>query len=565
MSLEFVLAVCLFTVLFVLQRLIHLKEITKIKRNLLEGNNKESKNEKFTTLELSDKEKVLTQEVIRLKSIIKDTKTIAQDGTMIKSDFLTNIRHEIRTPMNSILVFSQMIEKETIDNNLQSYASSIHTSGQDLLSLLNNIIELSEIDSGRFEIQTSAIYVKKFIDTLVEVHKYEAAKKGLDFSVEIDRDMPESIKMDEKKVKQILDNLLSNALKFTSSGEVKVLVSQESFDESQHEASISFKVQDTGLGILQVNQEKIFKIFESKEINHKPEYQGTGLSLSINQKLALLMNGSLEVQSELEEGSTFTLTLDNVEVVLLSKSHDVDESSIDFSSIREDAKILVIDESQKTLDVLIECFHQTKVKVFAYKSPREAISMLRNTKVDLIMINVDVLSMDDSAVAKVIRSISSAPVVSLINDSLKGISFHENGVKPLMHLKKPLQKIELFRVLLKILNSQNMLIQDTKVHTQEIKKELDFLSSEKESNAYFKHQAKEMENLLNKALSTNDLDVISKLAKGMYQLSRIYKVESLSSFAKKLLSKIDTFDIEGIDTMLKEYERKSKEFKYREV
>jgi CheY-like chemotaxis protein len=424
---------------------------------------------------------------------------------------------------------------------------------------------MSEIDSGRFKIQTNAMDVKKFIDTVIEVHKYEAGIKGLEFSLEIGSSVPESIMIDEKRVKDILDNLLDNALKFTSTGSIKVIVSSENFDEAKHEADILFQVEDSGLGILKANQEKIFKVFENKEVNHKPEYQGTGLGLSINRKLAALMNGSLEVESELQEGATFTLMLKAVEIVLLSTNEKVEDSQIDFSMIKKGSVILVIDESQTTLDLIEDSLSNAEVDLYIYNSSKEGISTLQNKKVDLIIINITMLSMDDSAVAKVIRSVSKAPVVSLVDDSLKGISFHKNGVKPITHLKKPLQKVDLFRVILKVLNLQDMLIANGKIEQKKAYKGLSFAANELESEEYFKNLPSQMDDLLEQALSTKDLNIIARLAKGMYQLSLVYKVKSLTDFSKKLLNKVDNFEIEGIDIMLKEYERKSKEFKKRGV
>ncbi len=503
----------------------------------------------------------LETEVLRLKKTLEDTKIIAQDATMIKSDFLTNIRHEIRTPMNAILAFSKMIEEESKEPVIRSHAYDIFKSGHYLLNLLNNIIEISEIDSGKFKINKSAVNVRVFIASIVEVHRYEIEKKGLLFSLEINENIPESIMIDVQRVKDILNNLLSNALKFTQKGEITLSVLLGAFDASRHEVEMSFIVKDTGLGILKINQEKIFQIFESKEINSKVQYQGTGLGLSINKKLAVLMNGSLDLESELNEGATFVLTLNNIEVVLVNNSSDINEEEINFNRIKPKSSIVIIDETQKTLDIVLDSFAKTQVKVLAYTSAKDAIPALQNTNVDLILIDIEILSMDDNAVGKVLKSVSSAPVISLVKDSLKDVTYHEDSVKPLQHLKKPLGKIDLFKIAMKLINSKEIQVNNTQI--QEVKQErgLSFKSNIESSKNYFKSISLEMDKLLQEALATNDLSTISIFAQSIYELSLSHKVEGLREFSQELLSKIDAFDIQEIDRMLKEYDVKSKDFR----
>ncbi len=557
MSIELVLIIFLFLIIIFLQYYFYIKKIKKLQKTATNEEKKELLERTFVEVK---EDKTLKAEVLKLRGIIEDTKAIAQKANLIKSDFLTNIRHEIRTPMNSILVFSEIIEKESSNKEISSYANNIFNSGHNLLHLINNIIEMSEIDSGEFKIVTSAVDFKIFIDSIIELHKFEANKKSLIFSVEIDINMPESIMIDERRVKEILDNLLNNALKFTEKGKIELIISQDYFNASKHESDISFKIKDTGIGISEVNQENIFKIFESNQVDNKTEYQGTGLSLSINKKLALLMKGNLEVNSILDVGSTFILTLRRVEVILVSKTHDVKESNIDFSMIKSNSTIVVIDNAQKTLELVIDSFLKTKLEIFTYSSLKDAIAILKSKKINLILINVNILSMDDNAVAKVLKRTTNAPIIGLVDDRLNNITFHEDGVKPIINLKKPLKKIDLFRVSLKVLNSQDISVSNGIIQELESDKGLCFTSSVEESKSYFKDHSREINSLLQEALMTNDLNTISQFAHSIHDLSSSYKLSSLVIFSKELLSKIDSFDIQGIDTMLKEYDQKSKEF-----
>ena len=516
-----------------------------------------SNNTSFIASKIKTQE-TLQSEVDRLKKTLENTKKIAQDASMIKIDFLTNVRHEIRTPMNSILVFAQMIESESLDRKLVTFAGNIVQSGNNLLNLFNNIIELSEIESGSFTIKNSAVDIRNFMYIIVDSYRREAAKKGLSLAVDIDKTIPESIMIDASRVREILNNLIINALEFTEHGGVKVTLSQEVFDQVNNEVSIRFCVEDTGIGILKNNQEKIFRIFENRESSKDIEYQGTGLGLSINRKLAELMNGTLQVQSEIGKGSKFALTLNNLEIVLANNSQGIDESQIDFNVLKENSKIVIIDDDKATLEMVKNNFQKSKVDVLSYFNVRDAITTLKSEKIDILIINVEILTMDDGAVSKVIKSISNAPVVTLVNSRLVNIDFSKEGVQPVAHLKKPLQKVELFRVALKILNTQNLVLDaNGDVGNEDLG--LSFSGDETLVTKFFDIESEVISKLLNKAIKTKDLGNISLFAKTIEKLSIKYKMDKLNEFAKELQEKVNNFDIEAIDDMLSEYKNKSEQ------
>ena len=539
-------------------------ECERLKKTLEDTNNESdiysnTNNTSFIASKIEAQES-LELEINRLKKTVENTAKIAQDASMIKIDFLTNVRHEIRTPMNSILVFAQMIEAESSDKRLGTFANNIIQSGNNLLNLFNNIIELSEIESGSFEIKYSAIDIRNFMYALVDSHKRDATKKGLSLEVEIDKSIPESIMIDPVRVKEILNNLIDNAIEFTEYGSVKVILTQEVFDQVNNEVNIGFSIRDTGVGILKSNQEKIFRIFENRESTKDIEYQGTGLGLSINRKLAELMNGKLQVNSELSKGSVFTLTLNNIEIVLMNDSKGFDESTIDFSVLREDSSIVVIDDDKATLEIAKNSFSEAKVDLLTYFNVRDAMVSLKNKKVDMLIINVDILTMDDGAVSKVIKSISNARVVTLVNSRLIDIDFHKDGVKPVSHLKKPLHKLELFREALKVLNTQDLILSSdgSLVINEDVG--LSFAGEKSLVNEFFKVESKAIETTLNMAIKTKDLGRISQFAETLKKLSLKYKMDKLNEFAKELEVNINNFDIEAIDDMLNEYKKKSKQF-----
>ncbi|NOR58824.1 MAG: response regulator [Sulfurimonas sp.] len=516
----------------------------------------------FITAEIKKREK-LDEEIKRLHKIIEDTKNIAQDASMIKSDFLANIRHEIRTPMNSILVFAELLSKSITDKKLNTFAHNILNSGNKLLVLLDNIIELSKIESGTFEMQESAVDIKNFFDTSINNFKGEANKKGLELSVDIDEKIPNSLMIDPVRVNEILDNLLENAIKFTQSGFVKVEVVVDSVDEVNNEVDISISVKDSGIGIAEGNKSKIFEIFETKENCDLIEYQGTGLGLSINRKLSQLMNGNLDVESKLSKGSTFRLTLKGVEVVLSNEAKNVDESKIDFSLIRPSgAKVLVVDTLEENRELIQDCFLWTKIDIFAFDNAREAIELLKRQDVDLILIDVDMLSIDDGAVSKVLKTVSDALVVTLTNTRLKDIVFQDGGVKPVGHLKKPITKVELFKMLLKILNSQEVVFQESGnivLNQKDGDVSLDDINFV-QLKMFLHIQKGALAGIYKEAVSTNDLKAIEKFSNSLLELATKHRLKEMISYSTLLLKKIDLFEIDTINVMLKDYKKKIEQY-----
>ncbi|WP_324170569.1 ATP-binding protein [Sulfurimonas sp.] len=503
----------------------------------------------------------LEKKIQRLYQIIEDTKNIAQNASMIKSDFLANVRHEVRTPMNSILVFAELIEKETQDKRLNGFAKNIFYSGNKLLTLLTDIIELSKIESGTFEIIESAVDIRSLFLNSVEEFRNQADKKDLKLSIEIDENVPISLMIDSLRVEDILNNLLSNAIKFTHKGFVKVLVSIDNVDEVNNVVDLFISIKDSGIGIASKNQNKIFEIFETKSNCDDIEYQGTGLGLSINRKLSKIMGGDLSVKSELSVGSTFILSLRNIEIVLFNSKKGVDESKIDFSLIKpEGAKILVVCNSELDLDLAKESFVDTNSKVLTFNNARSAIESLKRQEVDLILIDVDMLSNDEGAVSKVMKKVTTAPVITLTNTRLKDIVFQVGGIRPIGHLKKPLTKIELFKVTLKVLNSHASVLEENgSLSIKNVHEHPDNINLI-QLKIFLHVQKIALQEIYEEAISTNDLNTINSFATELLELSIKHKLKDLIIYSELLLNKVDLFEIDTINKMLPNYEEKIKEY-----
>jgi PAS domain S-box-containing protein len=268
---------------------------------------------KFANANLEDKTEALEEN----KLVLEEKARALELSTRYKSEFLANMSHELRTPLNSLLILAQLLgdnKKGNLTEKQVEYAQTIHSAGSELLALINDILDLSKVEAGKMEVVAEDISLPECLEMIEQKFRHVAEQKGLAFTITISENIPSLLYTDLQRLKQILNNLLSNAFKFTSQGEIKLIVDSpvsppKELLDSRQSAFIAIRVTDTGIGIPKEKQSLIFEAFKQVDGTTSRRYGGTGLGLSISRQLAQLLGGDLYLVSQEGYGSTFTLYL----------------------------------------------------------------------------------------------------------------------------------------------------------------------------------------------------------------------------------------------------------------
>lgn len=260
-----------------------------------------------------------------LRSAKQDAERLARQAeaaSRSKSEFLANMSHEIRTPMNAVIGYSDLLSNTVRDPQQRNYLNAIRAGSRSLLMLINDILDLSRIEAGKMRLDYSAVSMRRLLSDVRHIFDLRATEQSISLEVSVDSGMPAAMRLDETRLRQVLFNLVGNAIKFTHKGGVTVratvtpLASDDADDETERtvRSQLVVTVQDTGIGIPEDQQQQIFDAFEQQEGQSSRRYGGTGLGLAISRKLVRMMGGELDVESEPGVGSTFTVRLPDVEV-----------------------------------------------------------------------------------------------------------------------------------------------------------------------------------------------------------------------------------------------------------
>ncbi|MGE4559464.1 MAG: transporter substrate-binding domain-containing protein, partial [Desulfobulbus sp.] len=386
------------------------------------------------------------EELLATHEALRQAKEQAEYATKVKSEFLANMSHEIRTPMNSVIGFAEILEGLIQDPVQRDYLNSIKVGGNALLSLINEILDLSKIEAGQLHLKPEPVNLSGLLAELGIIFKEILRQKDLAFRCIMDDHVPENIVIDGMRLRQIMLNLVGNAVKFTDKGAVEVRVTARQ-NEADATGTLVLTVSDTGIGIDPENLAHIFDAFAQAEgLDRK--YGGTGLGLSICSKLVGLMQGTITVESKEGQGATFTVTLPGIRAAETGSAGErAEQEAAPKDLVFHPSSLLVVDDIADNRKLIRSMLHETAITVREADCGQTALDMLENTPVDLILLDLRMPGISGYAVIEQIRGdarLSTVPVIAMtasvmVEDLERVTAYGFSG-----HLRKPITRAALF-------------------------------------------------------------------------------------------------------------------------
>jgi len=485
----------------------------------------------------------------------------AEAANKSKSEFLASMSHEIRTPMNAIFGFTELLEDQMESPLQKQYLSAIASSGKTLLSLINDILDLSKIEAGKLEIQINDINPRTLFTEIEHIFSIKVKEKGLDLILHIDSSIPETLAMDEVRIRQILFNLVGNAVKFTDTGHIEVALIQDKTKETEQGLHLIFKVADTGIGIPETQKALIFDAFKQTEGQSQAKYGGTGLGLAITKRLVEMMGGTITVESESGKGSSFAFNIPDVRPgQFVEESVETEEIDIE-SVVFDKGMLLIVDDDPDTRSLFRGFLKNQALDIVEAENGQEGVDMARLYQVDLILMDLRMPVMNGFEAIKIIKSddtIKDIPIVivtaSVMKDSETNIL--SSGCDG--YLKKPLRKKDLITEIMRFISYDSP--NEPSVKTQQSIIETD--SSEdiqidpnlKERlpeliQAFESEYLPEWENISKQFI----IDEIEVFSEKMRQVGEEFTFSQLISWADELNMQTQQFDMAKIPGTLKRF------------